>query len=83
MTNQETAQAFADGHVEGANTAHSMYIRDNRIYSYGEHFIIAQRNGANDAVVTNRKYSTTTSKHTGMVLRALEAEGYDVTRKTL
>ena len=84
MTNQKLAEAFAQGENKGQ--ANSMYIKDLKtstvIYSYGEHFPIAIRTSDMFAYVTNSKYSSTTSKQTTYVKRAMEAEHLQTEEKT-
>lgn len=76
MTNKQIAQAFAEGATKGKNSLGSMFIEGNRIYSYGYHFIIAERASDKVAKVTTRKYSVTTSKQTGLVASRLAMAGY-------
>lgn len=81
MTNKQTAAAFANGKRTGQNANRSMFIDGDTLYSYGYHFPLARRN-ADDmtATVNARKYSVTTSKHTGAAAYALALAGYTVTR---
>lgn len=66
MTNIQITQAFANGATYG--NANSMSISGDKLYSYNT--VIAQRTP--DGMFVNRsRYSMTTSKQVGQLLRAL------------
>lgn len=72
MRNKILAEQFANGVREGKGS--NMFIDKNVIYSYGRHFPIAVRLW-NDYdfvfIVTTRKYSSSTSRHTTYVKSAI------------
>jgi len=74
--NQDVADAFARGGTK-TKTKH-LFIEGDTIYSYGHHFPIAKRIGANKYLFTKQGYSITTSIHKGRVLRALKSMGADI-----
>ena len=49
----------------------NVYFNDNLIYSYGRHFCMAKLLPGNRAIITNRNYSVTTSKHLSQIRYAL------------
>ena len=62
--------------ADARNSAGNFYFHGDTIYSYGNHFPIARhvtsKSGRKRAILfTNRTYSNTTSKHLGMVRRAI------------
>lgn len=75
MNNKNLALAFASGRTKGKGN--NMFIDGDIIYSYGYHFPIAKRYG-NRALITKKKYSQTTSKHTNIVKGALKSAGFEV-----
>lgn len=79
MTNNEIVRKFAEGAIKGKNDAGSIFIDGERIYSYGYHFVIAERTGAKTANVTKAKRSVTTSGHTTLVRSTLHNYGYTIT----
>lgn len=93
MTNKEVIQKYVKApyniphsgvsDVSGSNPAHSLFFVDNRIYSYGTHFLIAEKTGESTVTVTTRKYSVTTSKQTNGLAGALAIAGYTITRAVL
>lgn len=84
MTNKQIAAAFADGKRTGKNANGSLFIEGDTIYSYGYHFPLARRNVENKTAVRNaRKYSVTTSKHSGLIGYALTVAGYTVTDREM
>jgi hypothetical protein len=75
-TNEEVAQAFANGQPQ----AHSLHMfietsgDKSTIYSYGYHFPIAiRRNGI--LYVNKDRYSRTTSRHQSLVAQQFSTEG--------
>ena len=77
MTNEEVAQAFADGKTKGKSL--HMFIDGNTVYSYGKHFPIATRHNNGIVYFTTRGYSRTTSRHKSLVRCALPCEPVMVT----
>lgn len=77
MSNRKLAEKFANGAVCG-NGSH-LFIEGDTIYSYGYNFAVARRTGEKTANLTTRKYSQSTSVHTGYIRTALVRAGYSIT----
>lgn len=83
MTNKQLVTQWAKGNVQDGTTSNkTIIVKQGVIYSYGDHFIIAKFTNSG-AVVTNRKYSTTTSKHVSLVRNALNSENVSTTTESL
>jgi len=48
---------------EGRNQSGSIYFRDNKIYSYGSHYLLGEFINSNTIIINDFGYSVTTSKH--------------------
>lgn len=48
---------------EGRNQSGSIYFRDNRIYSYGSHYLLGEFINDKTIIINDFGYSVTTSKH--------------------
>ena len=48
---------------EGRNQSGSIYFRDNRIYSYGSHYLLGEFINKDTIIINDFGYSVTTSKH--------------------
>jgi len=48
---------------EGRNQSGSIYFRDNRIYSYGSHYLLGEFINSYTIIINDFGYSVTTSKH--------------------
>lgn len=48
---------------EGRNQSGSIYFRDNRIYSYGSHYLLGEFINDETIIINDFGYSVTTSKH--------------------
>ena len=84
MTNKEIAAAFAAGKRTGKNANGSLFIDGDTLYSYGYHFPLARINPETRHALRNaRKYSVTTSKHSGLVAFALSQAGYTITDREM
>ena len=77
MSNRKLAEKFANGATRGKGS--HLYIEGDTIYSYGYHFAVARRTGEKTANLTTRKFSRSTSAHTGLVYGALLRAGYSIT----
>ena len=77
MSNAKVAEAFAAGVPEARGSSMFTEVDDAGrlvVYSYGRHFPIAYwERGMQRVVLNTAGRSVTTSKHQGMVRRALEA----------
>ena len=80
MSHKTLAEAFKNGATKGK--AGNTFIEGDKLYSYGYHFIIAQRDGNGGFYVTDRKYSQSTSHQTSIVRNVL-SQGSMVTIKPL
>tara|TARA_R110000822_G_scaffold289008_1_gene410273 strand:- start:837 stop:1712 length:876 start_codon:yes stop_codon:yes gene_type:complete len=60
----ETIHVFAQQtQSEGRNSSSSVYFRDNKIYSYGSHYLLGEYINPETIIINDFGYSTTTSKH--------------------
>ena len=48
---------------EGRNQSGSVYFKDNRIYSYGSHYLLGEFINKDTIIINDYGYSVTTSKH--------------------
>ena len=48
---------------EGRNQSGSIYFRDNKIYSYGSHYLLGEFINSETIIINDFGYSVTTSKH--------------------
>jgi len=76
--NEILAEKFAKGETEG--TGSNMFIKQDAIYSYGDHYKIAVRLNPTQKFATNvsfvynpERYSSTTNKHQAYVRRNLQS----------
>lgn len=76
MTNNELAKLWIS-QTKSSGKGNNMFFRDNMIFSYGDHFMIAKIDG-NKVEFNNRKYSTSTSKHQSYVKNAIINAGFDI-----
>lgn len=77
MSNEKLAEQYGQGATEGQGS--HMFIREDTIYSYGEHFKIAVRLNPDkrfstnvDHVVNSKGYSNSTAKQQSYVRRNLK-----------
>ena len=78
MNRTALCNAFAAQHP-ARGRASALYFDGPVAFSYGEHFPLAVITGPKAATVNVDKYSSTTSRHQGMIRRALAAEGFTIT----
>lgn len=71
MTNKQIIASFIDGAKKGNNTNNSLFIVGDKLYSYGNHYILAKREADGEFWVNDEKVSKTTSGHRNM-FRAFE-----------
>ena len=55
---------------EGRNGTSSIYFRDNKIYSYGSHYLLGEFINDETIIINDFGYSVTTSKHITQLLNA-------------
>ena len=67
----EVVHVFAQqSQSEGRNQSNSIYFRDNRIYSYGSHYLLGEFINSNTIIINDFGYSVTTSKHINELIYA-------------
>tara|TARA_R110000787_G_scaffold50608_3_gene120411 strand:+ start:1816 stop:2691 length:876 start_codon:yes stop_codon:yes gene_type:complete len=60
----EAIHVFAQqSQSEGSNQSRSVYFRENKIYSYGSHYLLGEFINKDTIVINDFGYSATTSKH--------------------
>ena len=60
----ETIHVFAQQtQSEGRNSSSSVYFRDNKIYSYGSHYLLGEYINPETIIINDFGYSVSTSKH--------------------
>ena len=55
---------------EGRNGTSSIYFRDNKIYSYGSHYLLGEFINKGTIIINDFGYSVTTSKHISELINA-------------
>ncbi len=71
FTNSEIVHAFnLQDQPHGRTSNGSMYFRDNKIYSYGSHYLLGEFIDDETIIINNEGYSVTTSKHIGLLTNA-------------
>ena len=55
---------------EGRNQSGSIYFRDNKIYSYGSHYLLGEFINDETIIINDFGYSVTTSKHINELINA-------------
>ena len=55
---------------EGRNQSGSIYFRDNKIYSYGSHYLLGEFINSETIIINDFGYSVTTSKHINELISA-------------
>ena len=55
---------------EGRNQSGSIYFRENRIYSYGSHYLLGEFINSETIIINDFGYSVTTSKHISELINA-------------
>ena len=71
FTNSEIVHAFnLQNQTHGRTSNGSMYFRDNKIYSYGSHYLLGEFIDKETIIINNKGYSVTTSKHISLLTGA-------------
>lgn len=74
FNNREACHVWASGTQDtGRNSSGSLYFKGDCIYSYGSHFLAAQRyrvNGKEIVLINNYNYSQTTAQHLSDIYHA-------------
>lgn len=77
-SHHDLAEAFVAG-TSPHGRAKSMLFEDDKIYSWGKHFVIAVIDRVNKtALFTTKKVSVSTAKHKSIVSSALHRAGYAI-----
>jgi len=64
QSTSEVVHVFAQQtQEEGRNQSGSIYFRDNKIYSYGSHYLLGEFINSDTIIINDFGYSVTTSKH--------------------
>ena len=78
FTNDQITGKFLEQSQEYGRTSNeSMYFRNNVMYSYGSHFVMAVLVG-NDLLIAQRKSSVTTNKHIASLSSDASRAGFNV-----
>jgi hypothetical protein len=71
QSNYDAIHAFAQqNQYEGRNQTRSVFFYDNRIYSYGRHYLLGEFIDKNTIVINDKGYSNSTSKHISILIGA-------------
>ena len=71
FTNSEIVHVFNEqNQYEGRTSNGSMYFYNNRIYSYGSHYLLAEFLDNNTIMINDKGYSSTTGKHISLITSA-------------
>ena len=70
-SNYETIHAFAQqDQYEGRNQTRSVFFYDNKIYSYGHHYLLGEFIDKDTIVINDKGYSNSTAKHISILTGA-------------
>lgn len=71
FTNSEIMHVFNEqNQLEGRTSNRSIYFYNNKIYSYGSHYLLAEFLDSNTILINDKGYSNTTSKHISLITSA-------------
>jgi len=71
FTNSEIVHAFNEqNQYEGRTSNSSMYFYNNKLYSYGSHYLLCEFIDSNTVIINDKGYSVTTNKHISLVRSA-------------
>lgn len=71
FTNSEICHAFNQQTQEYGKTPNgSMYFYNDKIYSYGKHYLLCEFIDSNTVLINNKGYSNTTAKHINYITAA-------------
>jgi hypothetical protein len=71
FTNSEIFHVFNEQKQEtGRNPNRNIFFENNKIYSYGYHYLLGEFINENTIVINNTGYSNTTAKHISMLINA-------------
>jgi len=70
-TNSDICHYFANENVSNSTkSVNNLFIHYDKLYSYGHHYLLAQKLGNNIMYINNVGYSNTTSKHINLITQA-------------
>ena len=70
-SNYDVIHAFAQqNQYEGRNQTRSVFFYDNKIYSYGHHYLLGEFIDKNTIVINDKGYSNSTAKHINILIGA-------------
>jgi len=70
-SNYDVIHAFAQqNQYEGRNQTRSVFFYDNKIYSYGHHYLLGEFIDKDTIVINDKGYSNSTSKHISILIGA-------------
>lgn len=69
FTNTEIVHVFCQ-QSQNNGRSNSMFFEENKIYSYGYHYLLGEFIDRNTIVINDKGYSKTTSKHIGLLASA-------------
>lgn len=71
FTNSEIVHVFNEqNQYEGRTSNGSMYFYNNKVYSYGSHYLLAEFLDSQTVLINDKGYSTTTGKHISLITSA-------------
>ena len=71
FTNSEIVHTFNEqNQYEGKTSNNSMYFYNNKLYSYGSHYLLCEFIDNYTVIINDKGYSNTTSKHIGLITGA-------------
>jgi len=83
FTNSEIVHVFnQQNQYEGRTSSGSMYFYNNKIYSYGSHYLLAEFLDSRTVLINDKGYSSTTARHIGLVTNATRDRKRYFTTKT-
>lgn len=83
FTNSEICHVFNEqNQYEGRTSNSNLYFYDEKIYSYGSHYLLAQFLDSNTILINDKGYSHSTSKHIGLIINATRNRKQYFTTKT-
>ena len=83
FTNSEIVHVFNEqNQYEGRTSNGSMYFYNNKIYSYGSHYLLGEFIDNRTIVINNKGYSNSTSKHIYLLIDATRDKKQYYTTKT-
>lgn len=74
LSNHREVAHFWANEIQEEGYGSSMFFEDRTIYSYGYHFAIAKHYDNDLILLTNRSYSTSTSKHISYTKQAIPSD---------